>query len=76
MNESFYSRVIKNWLCIPVGRMYDLLTFLAIEKVEPPQTENDVHVAVKLQTIRAPSAPPVEQANTLYPNLKNERTIS
>jgi len=33
-------------------------------------------VAVKLQTIRAPSAPPVEQANTLYPNLKNERTIS
>ena len=57
-----------NFWCLPVGMMYDRLIFLAVEKLKPTKTGDDVYAMMNVVTPSSSylSAPLVEQSNTLY----------
>ena len=67
-----------NFWCLPVGMMYDRLIFLAVEKLKPTKTGDDVYAMMNVVTLSSsyPSAPLVEQSNTLYPDLSTEMTVN
>jgi len=72
-------RILTNkFWCIPVGMMYDRLTFLAVEKLKSTKTGDDVYATMNVvaQSSSYPSAPPVEQSNTLYPDLSTEMSVT
>jgi len=72
-------RILTNqFWCIPVGMMCDRLTFLAVEKLKSTKTGHDVYATTNVvaQSSSYPSAPLVEQSNTLYPDLSTEMTVN
>jgi len=62
--------------CLPVGKVHNHLTFLAVHKVSDKViSDNDVYGTIPAVGNNENDGPRIPKANTLYPDLSTESTM-
>ena len=68
--------LLTDFWCLPVGKVHNRLTFLAVHKVSDRViSDSDVYGTIPAVGNSENDAPRIPQANTLYPDLSTESTM-